>query len=434
MRAVKLVYASALNPDALSYRRKRGLGESEEQMAILVQRVSGEVRGELFFPHVAGVGFSFNPFVWNRDIDPQAGMIRLVFGLGTRAVDRSDDDYTRVVALNAPLARPETSLDEVSEHAQRRVDVIDLARNRFDSRPFAELAPQLGDVPVELFATVRRDRPPVLTFDKLLAATAFVEDVRAMVRTLADAYRYPVDVEFTANFLPGGKFRLNLVQCRPLQVKEGGVAAPPPPDLPERAIVLASPGPVVGQSTSAPLDRVVFVDPDAYDRLGQSDRYEVARLVGRVTRLEPAGHRRIMLLGPGRWGTSTIALGVPTSFAEIQRVSAIVEIVKAGLKVVPDVSLGSHFFNDLVESNMLYLAVYPDRPGYRLQEELLRSERNRLAELLPEDGRMAEIVRVVDFPLRGDGRSLWLNADCVRQEAVSYLAAPPVAERPGFAE
>ncbi|HEX9049495.1 MAG TPA: PEP/pyruvate-binding domain-containing protein [Anaeromyxobacter sp.] len=430
LAAVRQVYASAMSEEALRYREHRGLLDRDEQMGILIQRVSGAVHGDLFFPQAAGVALSYNPWAWNPSIDPQAGMIRLVFGLGTRAVDRSDDDYTRVVALNAPLARPETSLDEVSEHAQRRVDVIDLARNRFDTRPFAELAPQLADLPVERFATVRRDRPPVLTFDKLLAATTFVEDVRAMVRTLAEAYRYPVDVEFTANFLPGGQLRLNLVQCRPLQVKEGGVAAPPPLDLPERAIVLASRGPVVGQSTSAPLDRVILVDPDAYDRLGQSDRYEVARVVGRLTRLEPAGHRRIMLLGPGRWGTSTIALGVPTSFAEIQRVSAIVEIVKAGLKVVPDVSLGSHFFNDLVESNMLYLAVYPDRPGYRLQEELLRSERNRLAELLPADARMAGIVRVVDFPLRGDGRSLWLNADCVRQEAVCYLAAPPVVERP----
>jgi hypothetical protein len=434
LAAVRQIYASAMSEEALRYREHRGLLDRDEQMAILVQRVSGAVHGDLFFPQAAGVALSYNPWAWNPSIDPQAGMIRLVFGLGTRAVDRSDDDYTRVVALNAPLARPETSLDEVTEHAQRRVDLIDLARNRFDSRPFAELAPGLQDVPIELFATARRDRPPVLTFDKLLAATPFVEDVRAMVRTLAEAYRYPVDVEFTANFLAGGQFRLNLVQCRPLQVKEGGVATPPPSGLPERAIVLASRGPVVGQSTSAPVDRVIFVDPDAYDRLGQSDRYEVARVVGRLTRLEPAGQLRILLLGPGRWGTSTIALGVPTSFAEIQRVSAIVEIVKAGMKVVPDVSLGSHFFNDLVESSMLYLAVYPDRPGYRLHEALLRSERNRLPELLPDDARMAEIVRVVDFPLRGDGRSLWLNADCVKQEAVCYLAAPAAVERPMFAD
>jgi hypothetical protein len=382
--AVRQVYASAMSEEALRYREHRGLLDRDEQMAVLVQRVSGAVHGSLFFPQVAGVALSYNPWAWNAGIDPQAGMVRVVFGLGTRAVDRSDDDYTRIVALNAPLTRPEANLDEVTEHAQRRVDVIDLSANRCDSRPFAEVVAGRPEIPVDLFATARGAAPPVLTFDKLLAATPFVEDVREMLRTLAAAYRYPVDVEFTANFLAGGQLRLNLVQCRPLQVKEGGVATPPPAGLAESAVLLATRGPVVGQSTSAPVDRVIYVDPAAYEQLAPSDRYEVARVIGRVTRLEPApprardaaaiadrpgSGRRILLLGPGRWGTSTISLGVPTSFAEIQRVSAICEIVRTGMKVVPDVSLGSHFFNDLVESSLLYLAVYPERPGYRLNRK-----------------------------------------------------------------
>ena len=93
LRAVKLVYASAINPDALSYRRKRGLGESDEQMAILVQRVSGMPYQNYFFPCLAGVAFSRNLYAWSNRIDPEQGMIRLVFGLGTRAVDRVGGDY-----------------------------------------------------------------------------------------------------------------------------------------------------------------------------------------------------------------------------------------------------------------------------------------------------------------------------------------------------
>jgi hypothetical protein len=429
LAAVRRVYASAMSEEALRYREHRGLLDRDEQMAILVQRVSGAVHGGLFFPHAAGVALSYNPWAWHPGIDPRAGMVRLVFGLGTRAVDRADDDYTRVVALDAPLTRPEASLEDVTEHAQRRVDVIDLEANRFDSRSFAEVVRDRPEIPVELFATLRRGGPPVVTFDKLLAATPFVDDVRAMLAALSGAYRYPVDVEFTANFPAGGALRLNVVQCRPLQVKEGGVAVPPPADLAEEAVVLATRGPVVGQSTNAPIDRVIYVDPEAYDALGTSDRHEVARVIGRLTRLEPAARRRLLLLGPGRWGTSTVALGVPTSFAEIQRVSAICEVVKTGMRVVPDVSLGSHFFNDLVEAHMLYLAVYPERPGHRLAEALLRRTPSRLAELLPEDARLASVVRVVDFPLADDGRALWLNADCVRQEAICYLSAPPAAGR-----
>jgi hypothetical protein len=261
----------------------------------------------------------------------------------------------------------------------------------------------------------------VLTFEKLLWATPLVEEVRALLAALREAYRYPVDVEFTANFLAGGDFRLNLVQCRPLQVKEGGIVPPPPDGLPDAAIVASSRGPIVGQSTSARVDRVIFVDPDGYAALATQDRYEVARVIGRVTRSDDAA-RRVLLLGPGRWGTTTPSLGVPVSFAEIRRVSALGEVMRLG-DVIPDVSLGSHFFNDLVESGMLYVALYPTHPGHRLDEALLRAAPNLLPKLLPDDARLAHVVRVVDFPLPGDDRALWLHADCVRQEVMCYLRA-----------
>jgi hypothetical protein len=434
LSAVRAIYASTMSEEALRYREHRGLLDRDEQMAILVQRVSGAVHGRYFFPQLAGVALSYNPYAWNPAIDPQAGMMRLVFGLGTRAVDRADDDYTRLVALNAPLRRPESGMDEVEEYAQRRVDVLDLAGNRFVSTAFDEVIRESPDLPVELFASARKEAPRrtgadgptrrILTFDRLLSATPFVSEMRAMLGTLRDAYWYPVDVEFTANFSPDGEFRLNLVQCRPLQVREGGVPVPPPPDLRERDVLLSTRGPVVGQGSNARVDRIVYVDPDAYARLGTQARHEVARVIGRLMRLPDSRGRSVLALGPGRWGTSTVSLGVPVAFAEIQEVATLCEVVRADMQVVPDVSLGSHFFNDLVEANMLYLAVFPGRAGNRLDEELLRAAPNRLAELLPDDAAMADVVRVADFPLPGDGRVAWLNANCVRQEAVCYLVAP----------
>ena len=424
--AVKQVYASTVSDEALRYRARRGLLDRDEQMAVLVQRVSGAVHGRLFFPHAAGVALSYNPYVWNAAIDPQAGVARLVFGLGTRAVERSDDDYTRLVALNAPSLRPETTVDEVTEYAQRRVDVIDLEERRFRSLGIDEVAQEGPDLPMHLFSTVRHGRH-VLTFEELLWGTPLVERLRSLLGALRAAYQCPVDVEFTANFL-GTELRINLVQCRPLQVREGGAIVPPPADLDPAAIVLSSRGPVVGQSAHGPIDRIVYVDPDAYVRLGTQDRHEVARAIGRILRLAPKAALRVFLLGPGRWGTTTPSLGVPVTFAEIQRVSAVCEIMKLG-DVVPDVSLGSHFFNDLVEEAMLYVALYPGYPGHALAAERLRAMPNRLSALLPDDARLAEVIRVLDFPDAGDGAGvLWLNANCVQQEVTCWVAAP--AARP----
>ncbi len=419
LAALRQVYASSMSEEALRYRERRGLLDRDEQMAVLVQRVSGAVHGDLYFPQVAGVALSYNPYVWNAGIDPQAGVMRLVFGLGTRAVDRSDDDYTRLVALNAPSLRPESTLDEKTEYAQHRVDVLDLRARTITSVPFAEAARSAPGLPLKLFGTRRPDGGWVLTFDELLWGSPLVERMRGLLGMLRDAYRYPVDVEFTGNFLADGELRLNLVQCRPLQVREGGAIVPAPTALPEDRVLLRSRGPIVGPSAHTPIDRVVYVDPDAYVNLGTGDRHEVARVIGRLMRLDPDVDRKVMLLGPGRWGTTTVALGVPVAFAEIQRVSVLCEIMRIG-DVVPDVSLGSHFFNDLVEESMLYVALYPAHPGHLLDEPRLRGAPNLLSALLPDDARMEGVVRVVDFTSE-DGGLLWLNCDCVRQEAVGYV-------------
>ena len=89
--AVRTIYASMMSEKALNYRQRHGMLTQDEQMALLVQRVSGSVRDRLFFPDLGGVGFSYNPYVWSDKIDPRAGVLRLVYGLGTRAVDRTDD-------------------------------------------------------------------------------------------------------------------------------------------------------------------------------------------------------------------------------------------------------------------------------------------------------------------------------------------------------
>jgi hypothetical protein len=115
---------------------------------------------------------------------------------------------------------------------------------------------------------------------------------------------------------------------------------------------------------------------------------------------------------------------VPVSFAEIETASVICEVVGEEMEVVPDVSLGTHFFNDLVEADMLYMAIHPARGKDALNRKFLAESPNRLADLLPDDAEWEGVVRVIDLPRAVDGRQLCLNADSFRQRAVCYLAAP----------
>ncbi|MCR4400477.1 MAG: PEP/pyruvate-binding domain-containing protein, partial [Syntrophomonadaceae bacterium] len=247
--AVRQVYASSMNVDALAYRLHRGLATSDEQMALLVQRVSGSRRGRYFFPDLAGVAFSRNQYTWHPDLDPSAGMLRLVAGLGTRAVDRVEDDYPRLVPLDRPLLRPDSSPEAVRYYAQRRLDVLDLQDNAWATRPLAELAPALSTLPFWKLLAEREPAPETgdgagppgtrwsLTFDGLLRATGFASTMRAMLARLESAYQCPVDVEFAANFTPGGELLINLLQCRPLQTPSGRAEISPPTAAPEPGAV-----------------------------------------------------------------------------------------------------------------------------------------------------------------------------------------------------
>ncbi|MBS0511679.1 MAG: pyruvate, phosphate dikinase [Proteobacteria bacterium] len=417
--AVRQVYASTLSEQALRYRQRRGLLHEHEQMALLIMRVSGTGGRRYFHPHAAGVGLSVNPYPWNPQIDMRAGVLRLVAGLGTRAVDRSDDDYTRLIALNAPSLRPETNFGAIARHAQRRMDALDLQQNRLVSGPFAELVKGADDFPLALFTSrdtsrERADGPAFLTFDGLVSRTSFVEDMRALLATLHAAYAHPVEVEFALNFTPGGGYRINLLQCRPMQIRnsEGASAVQPPAGVPQ---VLAARGAVIGPGRVIHPERIVLVRPAQYGRLGQADRLAVTRVLGRLNRAS-AG-RCLLVLGPGRWGSRDLWLGIPVVFAEINHVAALCEIVAMHDNLVPDVSLGTHFLNELIEADMLYFALFPKLAGNHLDEEALCHLPNRLVELLPDVVGWDGVVHVVDLE---PGRAT-LYADAERQRVVLTL-------------
>jgi len=430
LAAMRTIYASTMSEKALRYRAQRRLLDRDEQMALLVMRVSGEMHGRDFFPDTAGVGFSFNPYAWSEYIDPKAGVVRIVFGLGTRAVDRADDDYTRIVALNAPNRRPEANFDEVREHAQQRVDYLDLEANQLVSGYFDDLVSAHPELPLEMVAsravTPGRHRGTaawVLTFDSVLADTGFVEDMRRILNTLQAAYSRPVDIEFTANFFGAGDYKINLLQCRTLQVKGTETAALPSLEIREEEKIIEARGAVIGQSRLVDVDLFVYVVPEVYGHLPIQQRHEIARLLGEVNQATAKrGAGTIMLLGPGRWGTSSPSLGIPVSFVDINRVSVLCEIVAMREDLVPDVSLGTHFLSELVEMDMLYLALFPKQGENYIRTEFFEESPSVLLDLVPSAEKWLDGVKVID-PRRsmGEGAKATISADAVEQKVVCYL-------------
>ncbi|MEX2683787.1 MAG: PEP/pyruvate-binding domain-containing protein [Candidatus Sigynarchaeota archaeon] len=415
--AVKAIYASTINENALAYRHSRNLLDKDEQMALLVMRVSGDVHGKYFFPQIAGVGYSFNPFAWSRDIDPKAGLLRLVFGLGTRAVDRKDD-YTRLVALNNPTERILKSEQAIKKYSQKRVDMLDLQENTFISPFFYKVSSEIrGSLPMHLFSATG----DVLTLDEVLSKTDFPKDMRLLLKILEDAYSNPVDIEFTANFSSNTEYSINVLQCRPFQVKREIHVVDRPGEIHEDQLIFKTEGPIIGTSMAIAIDILVYVEPERYGQLAERDRYHIARSIGRINAHPSCKGRKIAILGPGRWGTAMSSLGIPVTFSEISNVSIIGEIAEMHQGLIPDVSLGTHFFNDLVEFDILYFALYPGRKGYIIRKDTIDHLPNSLEDLVDDASNLRDVLKVIDTKRCGDHRVIKMYMNSMEQRGFCYL-------------
>jgi pyruvate,water dikinase len=439
--AISEVYASVFGPDPIEYRAERGLLDFHEEMGILIQEVVGHRVGRYFLPAFAGVAFSRNEFRWSPRIRREDGLVRLVPGLGTRAVDRLTDDFPVLVAPGQPDLRVNASFDEVLRYSPKMVDVIDLEANSFVTRPFHELVRELGeDWPlIRQLVSVVRDghlqrpmpfttdyakEPVVCTFEALVSSTPFIRELNAAMVKLEEALGCPVDIEFAHD---GQNFFL--LQCRPQSQGPEDRPAEIPRRLPPEDIVFTAQR-YVSNGLVPDLHYLVYVVPEAYGALpDEASMREVGRTVGRLNRALP--RRRFALMGPGRWGSrGDIQLGVRVTYSDISNTALLVEVARRKGSYVPDLSFGTHFFQDLVEASIRYLPLYPDEHGVVFNDAFLMDSPNALVGILPDAASHEGIVRVIDLSAATGGRLLRVLMNADEDEAVAYLvdAGSPAPE------
>jgi len=443
--AIAEVYASIFGPDPLEYRAERGMLDLHEEMGIMIQEVVGETVGRYFLPAFSGVAFSNNELRWSARIKREDGLVRMVPGLGTRAVDRTGDDYPVLIAPGQPGLRANVSTDEVLRYSPKMMDVINLDTGAFESVEVQAFLSEFGSLfPMvsEIVSVVDADgihRPVgfeidfarsglVVTFDGLTTRTPFVSRMRALLRLLRERLGVPVDIEFACD----GR-HLYLLQCRPQSYAADTASSPIPADVPpERVIFSASR--YVSSGRVPDVTHVVYVDPAAYKAIPDlATLKDVGRAVGKLNKLLPK--RQFILMGPGRWGSrGDVKLGVSVTYSDINNTAMLIEIARKEGQYVPDVSFGTHFFQDLVEASIRYLPLFPDERGAQFHEEFFTKSRNILADLLPEYARLAGVIRVIDVPDATGGKILRVLMNAERDQALAVLADPRSAPEPAREE
>lgn len=430
--AIAEVYASTIGPDPIEYRAERGLLDFHEEMGIMIQEVVGEKVGHYFFPAFAGVAFSNNEFRWSPRVRREDGLLRMVPGLGTRAVDRLSSDYPVLVAPGQPQLRANVTVEERIRYAPRAMDVIDLETREFRTVEVRQVLKELGSNypmvnklvsvyengmlrPVSFNTDFKSDNL-VMTFDGLLEDSRFVRQINAILRELQNRLGTPVDIEFAHD----GK-NFYLLQCRPQSYSKFNAPAKFPEQIDEKNIIFTA-NKYITNGIVADVQYVVYVVPDAYASLEKLDDMKaVGRIIGELNKALP--HRKFILIGPGRWGSrGDIKLGVSVTYSDINNTAALIEVAWRKGNYIPDLSFGTHFFQDLVEEGIRYLPLYPDDEGVIFKEEFFTGSPNSLSTILDVPEALQKVVRVINVPNVYQGLlfQLLMNGDLNR--AMGILA------------
>jgi hypothetical protein len=437
-QAIARIYASTLNPTALLYRRSRGLQDYDERMAVLIQTVEGNRFGDYYLPDLSGVAFSHNQYRWSPQIRQEDGFIRLVWGLGTRAVDRVGNDYPRLVALSHPTLRPSNTVKSIRRYSQQYVDLIDLKDNLMKTLPVHEVLTEdypplryLAQVDQEgYFRSIRSrlvDAYPsqlILTFEDLLRRTPFAERMRYLLNVLENEYESPVDVEFIADVVEDDgnpEIKLSLIQCRPLSYMKEENRVDLPRNLDPELTIFSSSIMVTGGWLEE-INYVLFVPPESYFTLPtQAARNKLERAIGKLN--AALGNESFICVGPGRWGTSNPDLGVHVDYADIFNSKALVELSGAGIGPAPEPSLGTHFFQDLLEGQIFPLATYIGEDDFN--RSFFYNAPNRLAEWIEVEPALFDRLRLIKVSDYKPNHHLELVMNGEEGRALAFLSESP---------
>jgi hypothetical protein len=257
---------------------------------------------------------------------------------------------------------------------------------------------------------------PVLTFDRLFKDGPFIHQIRDILSILQEQLQIPVDIEFACD---GDIHKLYLLQCRPQSYKKYSQEISIPKNIPDDRILFSnhqtiSSGEIFG------IDYIIYIHPEEYSNLPTyQDLIEIGRIVGKLNQALP--RRKFILMGPGRWGSrGDIKLGVSVGYSDINNTSLLVEIAKIHQNYVPELSFGTHFFQDLVEAQIQYLPIYIGQQETVFHEEFFDST-NMLKKILPDAEKYENVVRVMQVSHEITDSSLTILMDEDKSIAIGFF-------------
>lgn len=376
--AIKGVYASVFFADSKAYMTATSNVIDQEKMAVIIQEVVGRETAGYYYPSFSGVGRSLNYYPIN-DEKPEDGVAEVAVGLGKYIVDgglalRFSPKHPRHVLqtseLNLALRDTQTQLCAIemnrsieSDDEFKTDDSFNIARLRVqDAAEAGGLRYMVStydfhDNILRDYDTVGPGRR-VVTFNNILKHDVFplAPAVDFMLTTGQTAMGRPVEIEFAGMINPDtaseSKGNVYWLQIRPI-VDRKELVDDSLMEAPRERVLLRS-NTALGHGNIENVRTVVYVRPDHFDSLNNS---AVAREIEKINRNFTAQGESYVLVGPGRWGSSDPALGIPVKWPAISSAKLIVESALQNYRIEP--SQGTHFFHNLTSMGVGYFTVDP---------------------------------------------------------------------------
>jgi len=365
--AIKLVYASTYFETSRAFAQSTSHRIEDEKMAVVIQRLTGSLQGDYYYPAISGVAQSYN-FYPIGHLQPDDGIAHIALGLGKIVVEGGT---TLRFSPTHPQYLPQLStVDDILKNSQRSFYALKMSASP------DELALKEDATLVKLDIDAVSTHPPI----KYLCSTYVPEDHRIRdgaggpgyrVLTFANILKYrsfplaeivsellkigrkgmgcPVEMEFAVDLpLDGGRRpEFHLLQIRPMAVSQHQLEVEISEAEIGRAFCYSTMA--LGNGRSNDIRDIIYVNPQAFD---PARTIEIAAEVGRFNHKFFKKNRKYLLIGPGRWGTADRWLGIPVKWKDISAVGAMVETSAQNLKADP--SQGSHFFHNITSLGISY--------------------------------------------------------------------------------
>ena len=366
--AIKLVYASTYCQTPKSYVKSTFHRLEDEKMAVIIQKLTGTLCDNFFYPAISGVAQSYN-FYPISHMKPEEGIARIALGLGKTVVE---GETSLRFSPKYPQFLPQFStVDDILKNSQRffyALKMEDFPQN-LDIDENATLAkldiedakdhPSVKHLASSYSAQDHRIRDgiqtngyPVLSFANILKYRTFplAEILKDILEMGRKGMGCPVEIEFAVNLSPGDDQRpsFDLLQIRPMGIRQQHMDV----EIKEEDIAAAFcySTSALGNGRNSEICDIVFVNPDTFD---PSRTVEIATEIGRINRRLEQQQRKYLLIGPGRWGSADRWLGIPVNWNDISGVGAMIETTIENFKADP--SQGSHFFHNITSLGISYL-------------------------------------------------------------------------------